>query len=81
MPETRYIRHFDINGQELPPTPYQVSDAQLALEAIEHEVQVANDQALVAYQHWATLTLAQKDAALKALVGDYIVRNRSNYGG
>lgn len=32
MPETRYVRRFDIEGNELEPEPYEVSDEQLADE-------------------------------------------------
>jgi len=35
MPETRYMRNFDVDGNELPPTPYEVSDEQLQREADE----------------------------------------------
>ncbi len=35
MPETRYKRHFDVDGTELEPIPYEVSDEQLQAEADE----------------------------------------------
>jgi len=57
----------------------EVSDAELAVEAAEAETAQANDQALVAYQGWGSLTLAQKDRVLKALLGDFIARHRGNY--
>lgn len=33
MSETRYMRNFDVDGNELEPTPYEVSDEQLQAEA------------------------------------------------
>jgi len=56
-----------------------VADAELSVEAAEAETAQANDQALVAYQGWANLTLAQKDRVLKTLLGDFISRHREHY--
>lgn len=33
MPETRFMRHFDKEGNELEPIPYEVSDEEVADEA------------------------------------------------
>jgi len=61
-------------AEPIPPT-----DGELAVIAIEQETAEANDQALVAYQNFDTLTLAQKNKVLKGLLGDFISRNRGNY--
>lgn len=62
-------------------TPVPMSSREMELEAIAEEVSAANDLALQAYQHWDSLTLAQKDKALKMLLGEYIVRHKENYSG
>ena len=59
------------------PTPPTAEE--LAVEAVEQETAQANDQALVAYQNYGNLSLAQKDIILKALLGDFISRNRDRY--
>lgn len=90
MPETRYRKGYtypaDMPAADKIPAnativqePYEVSDAQLALEAIEKETLTANDQAKAAYLNWANLTATQKDKVQKALLGDYIGRNKEKY--
>ena len=80
MPETRVVSTtYDRNGNVIEQVTRVVSDAELAVEALEQEVKQDNDQALRAYQSWGSLTVAQKDRALKMLLGDFISRNRKNY--
>lgn len=59
--------------------PIPKSAEELVVEAVEQETAQANDQALVAYQNYGNLSLAQKDIILKALLGDFISRNRDRY--
>ena len=68
MPETRYIRHFDKDGNELKPTPYEVSDEQLYQEQLAEDFNNVHTQAILALKKWSSLTLAQKDTILKNLV-------------
>jgi len=68
MPETRYIRHFDKDGNELEPTPYEVSDEQLYQEQLAKKFNDMHTQAIAALKNWSSLTLAQKDTILKNLV-------------
>lgn len=79
MPETRYIEEYDNQGNIINRIPYEVSDAELAIEAVEAETSEANDNALIAYQNFGNLTLAQKNRILKGLLGDFISRNRGDY--
>lgn len=44
MPETRYRRQIAIDGTELEPIPYEVSDEQLADEAEAKEVKLIIEQ-------------------------------------
>lgn len=55
------------------------ADKQLAVQLVEQEVAQDNDQALAAYRNWGNLTLAQKERALKMLLGDFVCRNRNHY--
>jgi hypothetical protein len=90
MPETRYIDSYSWPAgtpaaDKIPAnatitqTPYEVSDAELALEAITAETTIENDKAKVAWDNWAGLSLAQKDRVLKGLLGEYIGRNKDKY--
>jgi len=79
MSETRYIEEYDGNGSLVNKIPYEVSDGELAIEAVEAETREANDQALVAYQNFGSLSLTQKNRVLKALLGDFIIRNKGRY--
>ena len=75
---TRFIEEYQ-GGVVVARVPYEVSDGELAVEAVEAETAQANDQALTVYQGWAGLTLAQKDRVLKILLRDFISRHRENY--
>lgn len=79
MPETRCVKVYEDGIPTGEENCRVVSDQELAIEAIERETAEINDQALVAYQHWGSLTIAQKDRVLKALLGEFISRHRSNY--
>jgi len=80
MAETRYIEVYDgINPEPIERIPYEISEEELQLEQVKNEVKEVNDNALNAYLHYDSLTLAQKDIVLKALLGDFISRNRGNY--
>ena len=68
MPETRYIRNFDVDGNELEPTPYEVSEEQLYQEQLGREFNDVHTQAILALKNWSSLTLAQKDTILKNLL-------------
>jgi len=68
MPETRYIDQFQ-NGVRVRQVAYEVSDDELAKEADEKEVRdelLAKGRA--ALTNWGSLTVAQKDRILKALL-------------
>ena len=79
MPKTRVIERTFAGGVVVEEKTRLISDAELAVEAAEAETAQANDQDLVAWQGWASLTLTQKDNVLKALLGDFISRHRENY--
>jgi len=81
MPETRIETEAYSEGKLVETITREVSDEELAVEAIERVTREANDQALVAYQNWDNLTLAQKEKVLKGLLGDFISRNRDRYIG
>lgn len=76
--ETRYREVYE-DGELVESIPYEVSDEEIEIEAIEAETQEANDQALAAYQNFSGLTRAKKDAILKGLLGEFISRNRGKY--
>ena len=78
MSETGYIIEFE-DGVAVSRIPYEVSDEELAVEVVEAETKEANDSALIAYQNYGNLTIAQKDRILKGLLGDFISRHRGNY--
>ena len=88
MPEKRVIETiYGVGGYD-PTKPNNniieqvtavISDAQLAIEAAEAETKAANDQAMVAYKNFASLSLAQRNTVLKALLGDFISRHKENY--
>ena len=74
----KYIVEYE-DGVEVNQVPYEVPDGELVIEAIEAETAEANDNALIAYQNFDDLTLAQKNRILKGLLGDFISRHRDNY--
>ena len=78
MTETRYTKRYK-NSVLVEEIPYEVSDEELEIERVESATSEANDNALVAYQNFDSLTLAQKNRILKGLLGDFISRNRDNY--
>lgn len=59
--------------------PVVVPDDLPTLEQIQIEVSETNDQALVAYQNFDSLTAPQKYKILKGLLGDYIARHPEKY--
>ena len=68
MPETRYVDVYDSQGNLIAQEPYEVSDEQLHDEQLTAQSNDRLHQALLALEHWATLTPAQKDLILKNLV-------------
>lgn len=88
MPETRVVETvYGVGGYD-PSKPNnniieevtaEISDEQLAVEAVEQETNQANDQALASHQNYDSLTKSEKDDVLKMLLGDYIIRNRDRY--
>lgn len=68
MPETRMIRHFDKDGNELEPTPYEVSDEQLYQEQLAQEFNDIHEKAILALKNWDSLTAAQQKTILKNVV-------------
>ncbi len=67
MPETRYYREYT-DGVLTLEIPVIISDEQLYQEQLAEEMNSVHDQAILAYKNWGSLTLAQKDDVLKALV-------------
>ncbi len=61
MPETRYIDEYDNNGNAINRIPYEVSDDELELEAVEKAI----DELLTLKD--ADLTVPQAARFLKAL--------------
>lgn len=72
MPETRYIITFK-DGVEISRTPYQVSDAQLLLEAFQEECNSEHTRVVQGIAKWGSLTASQKDQLLKLLAKFYIL--------
>lgn len=72
MPETRYIKEFDNQGNLINQIPYEVSDEQLLIEQLGAESNSYHTLAVQAYNGWASLTAAQKDKILKFLLGYYL---------
>lgn len=79
MPEVVVETVYDSEGNIIEQITKDVPQEELEINQVEVEVDEANDQALAAYQSWDNLTMAQKDRVLKALLGDYISRNRHRY--
>lgn len=73
MPETRYIKNYDIDGNLVSTIPYEVSDQQLMIEQLEKDCNEAHDKVILAIKNWGVLTLAQKDELLKFLAKFYIL--------
>lgn len=76
MPETRYMRNFDKDGNELESTSYEISDEQVYFEKISQECNEQHTQMLKAYRNYDSLTAAQKDQLLKALLRAYLDQNK-----
>lgn len=68
MPETRYIEHYDTEGNLIEKEPFEVSDEELYQEQLQAEFNDIHSQAILALKNWDTLTLAQKDVILKNLL-------------
>lgn len=68
MPETRMIRHFDKDGNELEPTPYEVSDEQLYQEQLAQEMNDIHEKAILALKNWDSLTAAQQKTILRNVI-------------
>lgn len=69
MPEVRYKLTYDDKGNLIETTPYEVSDEELHQEALDAEFNDKVHQGLIAYNSWDSLTKAQRDVALKNMLG------------
>lgn len=69
MPETRYVKVHDGEGNVVAEEPYEVSDEELHEEALVHQFNDAHVQGLQAYNNWGSLTTAQRNIILKNLLG------------
>jgi len=72
MPETGYNETFDSQGNVIESTPFEISDNQLQLRALDKECNAYHVLARQALANWDTLTLSQKDKVLKFLLGYYL---------
>jgi hypothetical protein len=73
MTETRYIEEYDGQGNVLNRIPYTVDDITLKVEALAHAGNEQHLELVRAYKNWATLTTAQKETVLKAMLRFYIL--------
>lgn len=69
MPEIRYIEEYDQDGNLINQTPYEVSDEQLYFEQLDTSCNEQHTKGIQAYNNWGSLTVSQKDAVLKGLLG------------
>lgn len=75
----KLIRNFDIDGNELEPTYIEISDEEVAFDQLENESNEAHIPLLRAYRNYDSLTVAQKDQILKALLRHYLVTEKDFY--
>lgn len=79
MPETRHKIKYDRQGNIIEQTPYEVSDEQLYFEQQEQDNNEAHIPMLQAFRNFDSLTAAQVRQLVKALLRDYLVREKDFY--
>lgn len=65
---TKLHRHFDIDGNELPPTYDEVSDEELAQERLERDANDAGHNCANALENWDTLTSSEQKATVRDIL-------------